>query len=356
MKLAVALLSMSLAGSVLGRPPSRACRKQARSEDSLHRKVSPWNMGGAEEHDADSRHRKTSLWDVLGSGGGAGDWDDGKSDSRNRKTSPSDQDESSSGGSSDAGKSDSSNDKAPPSDQEGSGAGSSSQGEANSNVHHKYSDSWSGAVLMQPSSGYFQSVTGRFTVPKPKHLGSAGEESVAVWVGIDGETCHSGLLQAGVDLVVTKSGEVSYQAWYEWFPALSDGWEDFKISAGDVIQIDVVAMSTTKGTTKLTNVSTGQTVTKDLEAPGDSKLCRGNAEWIVEKHTDAHDKVVPWNNFGTVVFEAASAKLSTGSQEDLSGASVLDLQDKQTGTIYTNTTINSGSKVTIKYTEERGNR
>jgi hypothetical protein len=92
------------------------------------------------------------------------------------------------------------------------------EGEGNRTAHVQYSSNWSGAVLETPSSGYFKSATGRFTVPSPKHVGSGGTESASAWVGIDGDTCAGGLLQAGIDFTVSSSGAVSYDSWYEWYP------------------------------------------------------------------------------------------------------------------------------------------
>lgn len=217
----------------------------------------------------------------------------------------------------------------------------------NTTAHVQYSSNWSGAVLEQPSSGYFTTATGRFTVPTPKHVGSAGTEAASAWVGIDGDTCASGLLQAGIDFTVTSSGAVSYDAWYEWYPDYAYDFSNFAVSAGQVIQVDITATSTTKGTVKLTNVSTGKSVSQTLTAPSGSVLCRQNAEWIVEDF-ESGGSLVALGNFGTVVFTSASAGLSTGGTEGLSSATVIDLQ--QGSTVYTDVTINSGSQVTVKYT------
>jgi len=220
------------------------------------------------------------------------------------------------------------------------------EGDANTTAHVDYSSNWSGAVLETPSSGYFTSATGRFTVPTPKHVGSGGTESASAWVGIDGDTCTSGLLQAGVDFTVTSSGSVSYDSWYEWYPDYAYDFTNFAVSAGNVIQVDITATSTTKGTVKLTNVSTGKSVSQTLSAPSGSTLCRENAEWIVEDFEE-NGSLVALSNFGTVVFTAASATLSTGGTEGLSSATIIDL--KQGSTVYTDVTIDSSSEVTIEY-------
>ncbi|KAI4613510.1 uncharacterized protein J4E87_009811 [Alternaria ethzedia] len=216
----------------------------------------------------------------------------------------------------------------------------------NTTAHVDYSSNWSGAVLETPSSGYFKSATGRFTVPTPKHVGSGGTESSSAWVGIDGDTCGSGLLQAGIDFTVSSSGAVSYDAWYEWYPDYAYDFSNFAVKAGNVIQVDIVATSTTKGTVSLTNVSTGKKVSQTLSAPSGSVLCRQNAEWIVEDF-ESGGSLVALSNFGTVVFTQASASLSTGGTDGLSGATIIDL--KQGSTVYTDVTINSGSQVTVQY-------
>ncbi|KAL5113879.1 hypothetical protein ACEQ8H_008229 [Pleosporales sp. CAS-2024a] len=218
--------------------------------------------------------------------------------------------------------------------------------EGNTTAHVAYSSNWSGAVLETPSSGYFTTATGRFTVPTPKHVGSVSSESSSAWVGIDGDTCASGLLQAGVDFTVSSSGAVSYDSWYEWYPDYAYDFSNFAVSAGNVIQVDITATSTTKGTVKLTNVSTGKSVSQTLSAPSGSVLCRENAEWIVEDFEE-NGSLVALSNFGTVVFSSASAGLSTGGTEGLSSATVIDL--KQGSTVYTDVTINSASQVTVQY-------
>ena len=75
-----------------------------------------------------------------------------------------------------------------------------------------YSTNWAGAVLI--GSGY-KSVTGTFTVPTPKAPSggsSSTEYSASAWVGIDGDTCSTAILQTGIDFNV-RGGSVSFDAW-----------------------------------------------------------------------------------------------------------------------------------------------
>lgn len=231
----------------------------------------------------------------------------------------------------------------------GSGVSLQSTG---TNAGHKveYTDTWAGASLQSPSHGYFKTATGRFTVPSPKHVGTNGTQYSSAWVGIDGDNCETGLLQAGVDFTVTDSGQVSYDAWYEWYPDQSYYFVDFAVSAGNVIQVDITATSTTSGKVKITNISTGKHVSQTVNAPKGSVLCRLNAEWIVEDF-DLDENVLALNNFGTVLFTDACATLSTGGSEELGRAVVYNI--KQGNTVYTDTTITGANKFTVKYVPKK---
>ena len=56
----------------------------------------------------------------------------------------------------------------------------------------------------------YKAVTATFTVPTPKEpSGGSGEHSASAWVGIDGDTCGTAILQTGVDFTVSGSS-VSY--------------------------------------------------------------------------------------------------------------------------------------------------
>ena len=78
-----------------------------------------------------------------------------------------------------------------------------------------YSTNWAGAVLI--GSGY-KTVTGTFVVPTPKRPSGSSSSttySASAWVGIDGDTCQSAILQTGIDFNI-RGSSVSFDAWYEW--------------------------------------------------------------------------------------------------------------------------------------------
>ena len=90
-----------------------------------------------------------------------------------------------------------------------------------------YSPNWCGAVLSRTTVGcsialvpfYHNSwaisqatwaaVTGTLTLPTLKAPSGSNTVYASAWVGIDGETCNSGILQAGVDFSL-ESGRSSY--------------------------------------------------------------------------------------------------------------------------------------------------
>ncbi|KAG6375465.1 peptidase A4 family-domain-containing protein [Boletus reticuloceps] len=202
----------------------------------------------------------------------------------------------------------------------------------------EYSSNWSGAVWDE-AVGTFTTVTGTFTVPTPS--GKTGSAASA-WVGIDGDTCQTAILQTGVDFIVGRGGSVSYDAWYEWYPDYAYDFTGISISAGDVIKTTVTATSTTSGSAVIENLTNGQTVTQDITST--YALCEQNAEWIVEDFEEG-GRLVPLADFGTVTFTSASAS-GPGVTYTPSGATEIDIE--QNGQILTNVTI-SGSSVTIQY-------
>jgi hypothetical protein len=74
--------------------------------------------------------------------------------------------------------------------------------------HATVESNWGGAII--EGSG-FTAASATANVPK-----GAGGSSAAgsAWVGIDGATCETAILQTGFDWY----GDGTYDAWYEWYP------------------------------------------------------------------------------------------------------------------------------------------
>jgi len=201
----------------------------------------------------------------------------------------------------------------------------------------EYSSNWAGAILI--GSGY-KSVTGTFTVPSPSSTGSG-----AAWVGIDGDTCETAILQTGIDW--TRSGsKTTYDAWYEWYPDYSYDFSGITLAAGNTIKVTVTATSKTGGTAVVENVSTGKTVTHTFSGEGsEGSLCETNAEWIVEDYEEG-SSLVPFADFGTVTFTGCSASTGSGTV-GTSGATIIDI--KQNNKVLTSCSVPSSSEVTCTY-------
>jgi len=216
--------------------------------------------------------------------------------------------------------------------------------EVTNTAHAEFSENWSGAVLVATTATY-KAVTGTFTVPTPKTTGGSGEQCASAWVGIDGDTCQTAILQTGLDFCIEGS-EVSFAGWYEFFPADSIDFSGISFSAGNSVTLTATVISDTEGTLTIDNKSTGQTVSKTVSSS--SRLCQENAEWIVEDFEECEGddcELVPFANFGTVVFTGASATTSSGTVTP-ADAQVLDIEQNE---VLTSASV-SGSTVTVEYT------
>ncbi|PIL36483.1 hypothetical protein GSI_00172 [Ganoderma sinense ZZ0214-1] len=230
-----------------------------------------------------------------------------------------------------------------------------------------YSTNWAGAVLSN-STATWTSITGTFVVPTPKEPDSAsGPHYATAWVGIDGYTCQTAILQTGVDFAVDGDNVGYYgehhdypaipfvhlqgadrilraAAWYEWFPAYQYYFSDISFKAGDTVEATVTATSKTGGTATITNKSTGQTVSHTFS--NQPSLCEYDAEWIVEDFTEVGVGLAPFANFGKVTFTGPTATTNSGSSVGPLGATLLDIE--QNGQVLTNTSVDSSS-VTVQY-------
>ncbi|KAF5391596.1 hypothetical protein D9757_002547 [Collybiopsis confluens] len=219
--------------------------------------------------------------------------------------------------------------------------------DATNTTHEEFSSNWAGAILIASTATY-KSVTGTFTVPTPKSTGGSAEQCATAWVGIDGDTCDTAILQTGVDFCVTGSS-VEFDGWYEFFPgkrsAASFDFSGISFSAGDSVTLTATVASATSGTLTIKNNSKGQTVSKAVTSS--AKLCQTNAEWIVEDFEECEGSscsLVPFANFGTVQFTGASATTASGTLTP-AGATIIDIEQN---TILTKSSV-SGSTITVVY-------
>lgn len=195
---------------------------------------------------------------------------------------------------------------------------------AGDNLGVKYSTNWAGAALERPPrNATFSVVSATFTVPEPATTkGDNGMHGVSAWVGIDGDTYKTTILQAGVDATV-KNGRKSYHPWYEWYPDNAHDF-DLEVGSGDVIAAQVHALSPSQGVAILENQSNGQSVTKTLNAPAPTATLEGkNAEWIVEDF-ETNGDMIGLVDFYPITFTGAQA-LAGSSSYGVSGATIMEM-------------------------------
>ncbi len=78
---------------------------------------------------------------------------------------------------------------------------------------------WCGASQRAPLGDSISSVFAYFSVPDlTLRAGQGTPQYASSWVGIDGLTCTSVLLQAGVSTQITANGTQTTATWFEWYP------------------------------------------------------------------------------------------------------------------------------------------
>ncbi|KAJ4397809.1 hypothetical protein N0V93_002046 [Gnomoniopsis smithogilvyi] len=211
------------------------------------------------------------------------------------------------------------------------------------NSYVEYSSNWAGAVI---STTGVTSVTGTIVVPTLSSSSSKTETAGSAWVGIDGDTCDTAILQTGIDWYVDGSS-ISYDSWYEWYPDYAYDFSGITISAGDSILLTVTATSKTSGSATIENLTTGVTVSETFTDVSDGSLCEYDAEWIVEdfEECDPDCELVPFADFGTVTFTDVSAVID-GTTTTPADATIIDIE--QSNKVLTSCSASS-SEVTCTY-------
>lgn len=152
------------------------------------------------------------------------------------------------------------------------------------------SRNWSGYTA---TDGTYTGVSGTWTVPVID--GSGRLSASAAWVGIGGVE-STDLIQAGTQGVVSRFGDISYEAFYERLPDVSEPL-DIRISAGDSVTVSLNQQSKGNWLISFKNNTTKESV--DLAVPYDSSL--SSAEWILEAPSGRR-RILPLANFGSIHF------------------------------------------------------
>ncbi|AEO70613.1 uncharacterized protein THITE_2122241 [Thermothielavioides terrestris NRRL 8126] len=187
-----------------------------------------------------------------------------------------------------------------------------------------YSSNWCGASQHVSQADGIGSVFGYFTAPDGTlRPGVPPPQFVSAWVGIDGAECNTALLQAGVTTIVNSNGGQSISAWWEWYPDNSYTIDGLKVEPGDWMWINITTTSESSAILEVTNPQQEYTMTLDIS--NGPKLCRVDAEWIVEDFYDANGQVA-FANFSDLWFVQSGAQSIGGRSIGLDGAAMVHIQ------------------------------
>lgn len=199
------------------------------------------------------------------------------------------------------------------------------------------SGNWCGALAATPPAGEsFNSCSARWVVPNAWPPVSAwtgsgwkdGSWEQVAWVGIDGWSSQSAILQAGTKTVVTVTGgkvQQSTWAWYEWFPAAEIAYNNFQVQPGDTVEVVVCAFTPTTGFAAITNVGANISTSVQLTAPRPTDVLKGlNAEWILEDDSAVGGGEKPFSDYGAIFFYDCNS--GTQKREvNLTGATLINM-------------------------------
>ncbi|KAJ9165820.1 Concanavalin A-like lectin/glucanase [Coniochaeta hoffmannii] len=158
---------------------------------------------------------------------------------------------------------------------------------------------------------------------------------VATWVGIDGATSGSALLQSGITSKITSTGVQTNWAWLEWIPDAAYNIPSFPVATGDWIEVTVSASSSTAGSITINNLD--QSLNYYIPLNNGSPLARVDADWIIEDPATSGG-LVPLARFTDTWFEDCTVTTANGSIKNIDAATMYFLSgSKCTSTQYDST-------------------
>ncbi|KAJ7472311.1 peptidase A4 family-domain-containing protein [Mycena galericulata] len=182
-----------------------------------------------------------------------------------------------------------------------------------------HSSNWAGAVITDPTAKW-QSVSGQFVVPAfgaPLGLRAA---YISIWVAVDGFTCNTATVKAGVDIEVINDAP-SYFAWDEYFPGQYNAeTNSIFFSAGNTVNLIAIANISNLQEAEIQNLSAHVSVGRAF-APGPA-LCQSDVIWGIETW-EVGDIREPFS----VEFTNAQATRSDGTVVGPGEATVINTQE-----------------------------
>ncbi|KAL1878103.1 hypothetical protein VTK73DRAFT_8064 [Phialemonium thermophilum] len=186
-----------------------------------------------------------------------------------------------------------------------------------------FSNNWCGVSQHTTASNPITGVNGIFSAPSlSQRPGQPIPQFAAAWVGIDGSSCRTTLLQAGVTTVLNSNDGQSASAWWEWSPRSSYSISGFPVKPGDWVGVNITVSSPTSAKILLTNYNQDYVLTLTLQ--NGPQLCQLDADWIVEDFRQGDGKV-SFGRFDDIWFEQCAATTAHGPKLGINGAPMIYL-------------------------------
>ncbi len=163
--------------------------------------------------------------------------------------------------------------------------------------------------------------TPRSAVPGvvPAVSGAGSTSADAEWVGIGGVSSPD-LIQSGTQAITDTNGQITYQAWLETLPQVSQ-FIPVAVKPGDSVSASITQTSTNQWQivfNDLTSTQTFQTTVSYVSS-------QSSAEWIVEAPA-LRGGFLPLDNFGTIQFSGGLATANGQTQTIAgSGAAIINM-------------------------------
>ncbi|KAK1782372.1 concanavalin A-like lectin/glucanase domain-containing protein [Copromyces sp. CBS 386.78] len=182
------------------------------------------------------------------------------------------------------------------------------------------SNNWCGSVRTTTSTNQIKLIHGTFQHPTCTQRPGVTTypQAAAAWVGIDGDSWTSALLQAGTVCKINNStGIVENEVWWQWVPSGAYTIANIPVFAGDWFDITINTTSATAASIKIIN--TGRGYTQSFNIYAGATLARVDADWVVERPYYG-TALAGFAQFTQVWFQNAYATLTSGTNLGITGA------------------------------------
>ena len=132
------------------------------------------------------------------------------------------------------------------------------------------------------------------------------------------------LIQVGTEETVDTDGTINAAVFYELLPDAPHYPITITVSPGDQMSASLTETTEDSWLINISDLATGESYTKTVTYTSS----HSSVEWIEEDPSFNDDTLVPFDNFGTVIFTGASST-GNGTTGNLADASSITLVDDQ---------------------------